>query len=170
MPPHKLLLIVIGASHASRMASLAIMTDPHDQKTQAGQYLWQRSAFVRTVASATELLTIVKEIMSKVCRLLIEVYGNFINCGTNIVIIPLSWDSINKKVSMDKFAKNLLDMAHILFGFVTKSAWQQKWALNFAFTELPLLHQHQVHLYRLNHVIIFLVDQISSGSELPTPK
>ena len=163
MPPKKPLLIIIGASHASRMASLAIMSDPHNLKTQIGQYLWQRTAFVRTVATAAELLPIIKEILAKICRLLIEVHGNFVDLGTNIVLIPMSWDSINMKISMDKFAQNLLEMAHTVFSFITKTAWQQRWALSFSFTELPLLHKHQVHLYRLNHVIRFVNELLSTN-------
>ena len=161
MPPNKPLLIVVGASHASRMANLAIMSDPLDLKTQNGQYLWQRTVFVRTVASAVDLLPIIKEVLAKVCRLLIEVHGNFVNLGTNIVLIPMSWDAINTKINMDKFAQNLLDMANTVFSFITKTAWQQRWTLSFSFTELPLLHKYQAHLYRLNHVIRFVNELLS---------
>ena len=141
LPPKKPILLIMGASHCGRMANLYIPNAAETNPTMdTGYFMWQRTGYIRTVADATSLLPLARELMSKVLSSCIDIYGNFCNTGTAVVILPLSWDALNLKISMNDYAANLLELSHILYQFVYAVSWQQRWALCFQFSELPKFH------------------------------
>ena len=73
--------------------------------------------------------------------------------GTVFVFLPLSWDALNFKISMNDYAANLLELTHILYQFVCTVSWQQRWALCFQFSELPIFYKSQMRCQRINHVV-----------------
>ena len=91
--------------------------------------------------------------MSKVLSSCIDLFGNFCNMGTVFVFLPLSWDALNFKISMNDYAANLLELTHILYQFVCTVSWQQRWALCFQFSELPIFYKSQMRCHRINHVV-----------------
>ena len=154
LPPHRPVLLILGASHCSRMANIHVPTTANnDHSKDAGHYLWLRTGFVRTVASAGDLLPIFQELMSKVCSLCIETYGNFCDTGTAVILVPLSWDAVNIKINLDDYTASLLELSHILYQFVTTVSWQQRWALCAQFTELPIFHRFQLRCHKVNHIV-----------------
>ena len=120
-----------GASHCGRMANIHVLTTAdRGHPKDAEHYLWMRTGFFRTVASATDLLPNLQGLMSKVCSLCIETYRNFCDTGTVIIVLPLSWDAVNQKICMDDYTASMLDLAHILYQFVSvvsvTVSWQQR--------------------------------------------
>ena len=157
LPPQRPVLMILGASHCGRMANIHVPTAMDGDTTKNnGHYLWSRTAFIRTVASAPALIPNLRELLSKVCSLCIEIYGNFCNEGTVIVMLPLSWDAVNLKISMNDYVKSLLELAHILYQFVSTVAWQQRWSLCAQFSEMPIFYRNQLRCHKVNSVVRML--------------
>ena len=154
LPPHRPTLMILGASHCGRMTNIHVPTATDGDTTKNnGHYLWTRTAFIRTVASASALTPNLRELLSKVCSLCIEIYGNFCHTGTVIVVLPLSWDAVNLKISMNDYVTSLLELAHILYQFVSTVSWQQRWALCTQFSEMPIFHKNQLRCHKVNSVV-----------------
>ena len=57
LPPQRPVLMILGASHCGRMANIHVPTSADGDTTKNnGHYLWSRTAFIRTVASASALI------------------------------------------------------------------------------------------------------------------
>ena len=46
----------------------------------------------------------------------------------------------------------MLELAHLLYQFISAVSWQQKWALCAQFSELPIFHKKQMRYHNVNNV------------------
>ena len=156
LPPNRPMCIIVGASHCSRMANLDINAAPTSNfgKSQIwAQRLWSTVGFARIKGSARTVLPILEEILANIALEMVSCYGSFEGTGTHWVFIPNSWDAVDDDITLDQYTIALLKTSQVIFTFMANLRFQQRWNLSFSFSELPILHHKETHIYRINHIV-----------------
>jgi hypothetical protein len=168
LPPCKPTIALVGASHVDRIGKLDLsLFDQREggpeNNTHPHYLLWRATAFIVIRGDFISVNSMKSEIFAFFFTALKAKYTGAISPADHLrfILSPFSWDILY--VPIERQVWNMIEMSEFLTEIALNSEFMQ---ISHAYTEVPLLHNHQDFSIRTN-VCVREINAMINPSHIP---